>query len=99
MLLAPFILIPVVFMWIISLFALTKWQDQTVYKNGDDYLILQGMMYGKDDAAMDYRLVRTASPHSSIRYIEEQQNLGGNEDWHFGDSTIFNGKIWHKQPN
>jgi hypothetical protein len=100
MLLFPLLLLPTGAIALLGLaFPLSStWQDQAIYRNRDDYLITQGILYGRDDAVMDYRLIRTTSPQGVIRWLEECKKLPANEDSFdfLSDSISYRGKVWHK---
>jgi hypothetical protein len=98
MLLAPFVLMPLAFVRLFSLIGPAKWEDQTIFRNGNEYLILEGIYYGRDDMQMHYRLIRTGSLDGIIRHIQEQRTLtANNEEAYYRNEVVYADKRWHKQ--
>lgn len=91
------ILIPLGFVWLISLLGPAQWQDLKIYRNGKEYLIVEGITYGRDGIKMDYRLIRTYYLDSKIRYFEELHKLKNIEDRFSADEVTHNGKVWKQQ--
>jgi hypothetical protein len=96
MLLFPFLLAPV---GLIALFFMVagpfnQWRDDTIYRNGDDYLIKQSNIDGDLEL---WRLIKTRSPYSGIRVISEVDKPGDKEDSRFNTATvIFADKRWNQ---
>ncbi|WP_299584449.1 hypothetical protein [Mucilaginibacter sp.] len=88
--------------WAISVTWLSpQWRDQGIYRNGDDYLVVQIIEYGITGDHIESRLIRTASPYGMIRGIEEQHPLNSNDDifTRGANEAIYANKTWHKLPN
>ncbi|WP_162996790.1 hypothetical protein [Mucilaginibacter kameinonensis] len=84
--------------WILGLLLPTfRWIDRNVYRNGDDYLVLQEQETFVTSNLKQPRLIRTKSPYSMIRKIEEQGEIKENDYRFSGDVVIYNGKKWLKE--
>jgi hypothetical protein len=91
------LMICVSFAWLISLFGPARWLDESVYRNGDRYLVLQGIVYGRDGIETYYRLVETKSINQFIRHINIVKQ-GNFEAWAFEAKQVsFLGTTWQKQ--
>jgi hypothetical protein len=77
--------------------SLSAWEDVNVYHNGTDYVIIQHMDYPVPIDREDWRLIRTTSPTSTIRFIEEQQKSIPDESrTKNGIEINFANKTWYK---
>jgi hypothetical protein len=76
-----------------------RWQDTDVYRNDNDYLVVQEFEGFVTSSLRNPRVVRTTSPFALIRKVEEQYELKENDDRFRGNEVIYQGKIWHKLPN
>lgn len=91
-------LIPIAFFFIIVLLLPNfKWQDTSVYRNGDDYLVAQTFEGFVTNSIVNPRIIRTTSPYGIIRKVEEQFDLTITDDRFDGDDVIYQGKTWHKE--
>ncbi|MEO6980700.1 MAG: hypothetical protein ABI113_20065, partial [Mucilaginibacter sp.] len=73
-LLFSFVLLVIGSIWIFSFsFSSSKWSDEYIYQNGNDYVIVQVLEGGFIDIEGAWRIVRTASPVGMIRVLEETQ--------------------------
>ncbi len=98
MLLLPCLLIPIALVLIVNLLLPTfKWQDTDVYRNGNDYLVVQEFEGFVTSNLRNPRIVRTTSPYGIIRIVEEQQELK-NDDRFRANEVFYNNKTWHKEP-
>jgi hypothetical protein len=98
-LLFPFVLMVSGLIWFISFFLPSpKWSDEYVYQNDNDYVILQVQEAGFMDVDSDWRIIRTASPMSVIRRIEDSQLIKREDNIYNSSKTeiTFANKTWHK---
>jgi hypothetical protein len=98
-LLFPFLILLTAFIWFASnIMPIPKWKDMGAYKNGGDYLVIQRMNYPTFIVRDDWRIIRTASSGSVVRWIEAIYPADKNkEEYTKGASELkFAGKIWHK---
>jgi|GEM_PF-5683003 len=52
MLVIPLLMTIAGFVWLISLPGPAMWQDISIFRNGDSYLVLEGVVYGRDSVNM-----------------------------------------------
>ncbi|MGF7038326.1 hypothetical protein [Mucilaginibacter lappiensis] len=91
--------IPLCFLWILNLMLPTfYWNDTDVYRNGDDYLVVQEQETFVTTSLTYPRVVRTTSPYSMIRVVEEQLNLKSYDSHFEGNVITYKGKTWYKEP-
>ncbi len=101
-LLIPIILFLALFATFASMiFSGPAWKDQVTYISDNNCLIVQGILYGRDDIDMDYRIVRTTTPEAPIRWLEEMRELKANDHTFdmVASSVTYQGKVWHKVNN
>lgn len=98
--LLPCLLILISLSVILSLVLPTRqWQDDKVYCNGNDYLVVQEFVGGFVTSNLkNPRVVRTTSPFGLIRKVEEQFELNDSDNSYEGDEILYKGKTWHKLP-
>lgn len=75
-----------------------RWLDIRVYRNGDDYLIVQEQETFVTSNQQQPRLIRTKSPYSMIRKVEEQSEIKEGDSRFDGDVITYRGKKWLKEP-
>lgn len=96
------LLIPVALMFIGFLLLLNfiappaYWKDEATYRSGNDFLVIQAIEYSDD--LIDSRIIRTHTPYSKVRIIEELHLISADENGFVGNSVIYKGKTWFKQP-
>ncbi len=56
---------------------------------------MQAIEYSDD--LMDSRLIRTRTPYSKIRIVEELHLIPADENRFSGNAVVFDGKTWNKQ--
>jgi glucan phosphoethanolaminetransferase (alkaline phosphatase superfamily) len=79
------------------MFPTFNWEDKGVYRNGNDYIVVQEQQTFVTSNTVYPRLVRTTSPYGMIRYVEEQYQLN-DDDLFLKDSTlVFKGITWRKE--
>lgn len=73
-----------------------EWQDIAVYRNGNDYLVMQEQETFVTSSIQKPRVLRTTSPYGMVRRIEEwvaPQYLD-----RFGDKeVVYDGRRWSKE--
>jgi hypothetical protein len=74
------------------------WKDESVYSNGNDYLVIQEFEGFVTSNLSNTRLIRTKSPFSMIRVVEEDYKLNDNDSRFNKNVVIYEGKIWQKEP-
>ena len=93
-----FLVLPIVFFTVFSFITLDlNWQDYDVYKNGEDYIVIEYYNSFVTSNLMAPRLVRTKNPTSDIRIIEEKLQLTLPNNKFGGNEFVYNGKTWRKQ--
>jgi hypothetical protein len=91
--------IPLCFFWILDLILPTfNWNDTNVYRNGNDYLVIQERETFVTSNETYPRVIRTTSPYSMIRVVEEQLDLKSYDSRFQGDVITYKGKRWNKEP-
>ena len=75
-----------------------QWYDTSVYRNGDDYLVVQEQETFATTSLTYPRVVRTTSPYSIIRIVEEQLDLNDYDSRFEGNVITYKGKTWNKEP-
>lgn len=91
----PFLLVPVgLFAFLCIIMPPNKWHDDTIYRNENEYLIYQTNLDGDLELG---RLIKTTSPHSSIRRIWFEKEIDDGEGWFKTDTILYNGKSWMKE--
>jgi len=73
-----------------------EWKDKDVYRNGNDYLVIQEQEAFVTSNLTYPRIVRTPSPYGIIRLIEEQSQLTADDEHFEGDKIVYKGKTWFK---
>jgi hypothetical protein len=73
------------------------WKDKSVYRSGNDYLVVQEFDGFVTTSIKNPRVVRTTSPYGMVRLVEEQFNLADNDNRFDGNTIIYEGKTWHKE--
>jgi hypothetical protein len=74
-----------------------NWEDKGIYRNGNDYIVIQEQQTFVTSNTVYPRLIRTTSPYGMIRYVEEQYQLK-DDDLFLKDSTlVFKGITWRKE--
>jgi hypothetical protein len=74
-----------------------NWNDIDVYRNGNDYLVIQEQETFVTSNETYPRVIRTTSPYSMIRVVEEQLNLKSYDDRFQGNVITYKGKTWRKE--
>ena len=76
----------------------SKWSDEYIYQNDDDYVIVQVLEAGFIDVEGAWRIVRTASPVGIIRGLEDTQVIQKDDKiYNTSKAEItFANKTWHK---
>lgn len=98
-LLFPFVLLLSGSIWMVSIFwPSAKWNDEYVYQNDNDYVIVQVQEAGFMDVDNGWRIVRTKSPSGIIRTIEGAQRITRDDKTFNNNKTeiTFANKTWHK---
>lgn len=73
-----------------------EWQDTDVYRNGNDYLVVQEQESFVSSNIQNPRVLRTSSPYGMVRHVEEWvspkylDQFGGKE-------VLYDGKRWSKE--
>ncbi|MEN0055119.1 MAG: hypothetical protein AAGC65_15700 [Mucilaginibacter sp.] len=75
-----------------------NWNDTAIYRNGNDYLVIQEQETFVTSNETYPRIIRTTSPYGMIRIVEEQVNLNRYDSRFQGDVITYEGKIWRKEP-
>lgn len=97
MLLSPFALIPIAVMLVLNLIAPSEyWQDEAVYRSGNDYLVVQVIDYGVTGGFTRSRIILTPTPYNKIRKVEELHLIGADEDRFSGNAVVYKGRTWLK---
>ncbi len=73
------------------------WQDDRIYKNGNDYIVLEEFDGFVTSNLSAPRLVRTKNPNAGIRIIEEKIQLTLPNNKFGGNEFVYKGKTWRKQ--
>lgn len=73
------------------------WYDKDVYRNGNDYLVIQEQETFVTSNETYPRVIRTTSPYGMIRVVEEQINLKSYDDRFQGNVITYKGKSWQKE--
>jgi hypothetical protein len=93
------LLIPIGLLFVLNLSTPTfGWKDESVYSNGNDYLVIQEFEGFVTSNLSNTRLIRTKSPFSMIRVVEEDYKLNDNDSRFNKNVVIYEGKIWQKEP-
>lgn len=98
-LLTPFLIMGTTIILVLSVFFThMDWNDVAVYKNGDEYLVIQRFDEFAIQSNETWRMVRTSSATGMIRWIEEQYPLNERNNKYISgkDSILFSNKTWHK---
>jgi hypothetical protein len=72
-----------------------EWQDKAVYRNGNDYLVMQEQETFVTSSEQPPRVLRTTSPYGMVRRVQgwvlpkDVELFGGNE-------VFYEGKLWRK---
>jgi hypothetical protein len=77
-----------------------QWQDVRIYKNKNDYIIIEQVNYGLLGEFGVYRLIETQSPRDKIRTLKRIENLTYSEglNWLAEKNTVeYTGKLWLKR--
>lgn len=91
----PCFLMLVAFLFVLNLIAPNaNWQDEAVYRSGNDYIVLESIEY-KD--LIESRIIRTTAPYNKLRRVEELRFLSADDNWFVGDNIRYKGKLWYKQ--
>jgi hypothetical protein len=98
-LLTPFLIIGTAVGWMICvMFPRLDWKDIALYKNGDEYLVIQRFDSFAFESSEKWRILRTSSGTGMVRWIDEQRPLNSQA----GDYTksreniTLSNKAWHK---
>lgn len=100
-LLTPFLIIGAAIGWVICvIFPSLGWNDIALYKNGDEYLVIQRFDGFAFESKEQWRFVRTNSGAGAVRWVEEQRPLNPQAgDYMKGrDNITFSNRAWHKIP-
>jgi fatty acid desaturase len=93
-----FLSITVGFMlFISSVIPAFRWYDTDVYRNGNDYLVIQEQETFVTSNQTYPRVIRTSSPYSMIRIVEEQIDLNDHDSRFEGNAITYGGKMWNKE--
>jgi len=98
-LLTPFLIIGTAIALLLSMFfTRLDWNDVAVYKNGDEYLVIQKFDELSTQSNETCRMVRTSSATGMIRWIDEQHPLNERDSRYIDikDSVTFSNKTWRK---
>ncbi|MET3981130.1 hypothetical protein ABIB62_003648 [Mucilaginibacter sp. UYP25] len=72
------------------------WKDNGVYRNGEDFIVVQEQETFVTTSIVYPRLIRTTSPYSMIRFVEEKYQL--KDDVFLKDSAlVFKGLTWRRE--
>jgi len=74
-----------------------RWYDTDVYRNGNDYLVIQEQETFVTSNETYPRVIRTSSPYSMIRIVEEQIDLNDYDSRFEGNAITYEGKMWNKE--
>jgi hypothetical protein len=88
--------ISILFFMLILVLPAFDWNDVSMFRNGNDYLVVQEQETFVTSNVTYPRVIRTPSPYSPIRTVEEQNNLKYNDNRFYGCSVIYAGKQWLK---
>ena len=93
-----FLAIPVGFAMILNFILPTfNWYDTGVYRNGNDYVVIQEQETFVTSDLTYPRVIRTTSPYSMVRIVEDQINLKGNDSRFQNNVITYEGKTWRKE--
>jgi hypothetical protein len=75
-----------------------RWYDKEIYRNANDYLVIQEQETFVTSNLTYPRVIRTTSPYRMIRIVEEQLNLKNYDSRFQGNVITYKGKTWRKEP-
>lgn len=75
-----------------------EWNDRDIYRNGNDYLVVQVRETFVTSNETYPRIIRTSSPYSMIRIVESQHYLKADDDRFESDRVTYEGTTWVKIP-
>jgi len=74
-----------------------RWYDIAVYRNGNDYLVVQEQETFVTSNLKRPRVIRTKSPYGMIRKIEEEFEITDNDDRFDDKYVLYNGNRWIRE--
>ncbi len=98
-LLTPLLILGAGIGWLISvIFPPSGWNDIALYKNGDEYLVIQRFDSFAFESNEQWRILRTSARAGIVRWIEEQRPLNPQVGDYMKDkdNITFSNKAWHK---
>lgn len=90
--------IPLAFLLLLDFVLPTfRWYDTMIYRNGNEYLIVQEQETFVTSNLKRPHVIRTKSPYSIIRKVEEEFEIQDNDDRFGGKEAIYKGIKWIKE--